>query len=93
MTKYTVQSRQSLFDIAVERYGNVSGINWLLQDNPDLKGPTDRIYPGQQLLIRDQVVNNRVKFYLQGYPTVATITKDDLPEGVGFWRLDEVEIG
>lgn len=92
MKKYTVLAGQSLFDVACSQYGNVSGVLWLIADNPEIKGPTDRIYPGDQLLIRSEVINNRTRLYLQGFPTIATISSEDMPEGIGFWRLDEYEV-
>jgi hypothetical protein len=92
MKKYTVLPGQSLFDIAVIAYGHVSGVVWLIADNPALKGPTDRIYTDQQLLIREEIINNRARIYLQDFPVVATISKNEMPEGVGFWRLDEYVI-
>lgn len=92
MKKHEVQPGQSLFDIAVIRYGNVSGITWLLADNPILKGPTDRIYPGQMLNIRASAISVRQKVYLEDFPIIATISAADMPEGIGYWRLDEYVI-
>ena len=92
MKTYTVLSGQSLFDVAVTAYGNVSGIVWLIADNLTIKGPTDRIYAGQVLSIRQETINNRAKTYLQDFPAIATISAEDMPEGIGFWRLDEYVI-
>jgi hypothetical protein len=89
MKIHTVQSGQSLFDIAVIRYGDVTGITFLLADNKELKGPTDRIYAGQQLQYRDQAIDLRRKVYLEDYQVIATIKSEDMPEGIGYWRLDE----
>lgn len=88
MKKYIVLPGQSLFDIAVSEYGNVSGTAWLVIDN-NLNGPTDRIYPGQELLIRPDTINMRARLYLTDHPTIATITHEDQPEGIGFWALEE----
>jgi len=92
MKKYTVLPGQSLFDIAVSEYGNVSGITWLITDN-GLNGPTDRIYEGQVLMIRPDTINVRTKAYLADHPVIATIGPEDQPEGIGFWRLDDYIIG
>jgi hypothetical protein len=92
MKEHTVQAGQSLFDIAVIRYGDVTGITSLLADNKDLKGPTDRIYPGQRIKYRDQPIDIRRKAYLEDYQVIATIRGEDMPEGVGFFRLDEYTI-
>lgn len=93
MKKHIVLVGQSLFDIAVMAYGDVSGVTWLLADNPALKGPTDRLYDGQVLLLRDETINLRARVYLADFAPIATIAPQDVPEGIGFWRLDEYNIG
>jgi hypothetical protein len=93
MKKHIVLPGQSLFDIAVMAYGDVSGIAWLLADNPGLKGPTDRLYDGQVILLRDDTLNLRARVYLQDFTPIATISPQEMPEGIGFWRLDEYNIG
>lgn len=90
---YRVSSGQSLFDVAIIAYGDVSGVAWLLADNAELKGPTDRIYDGQQLVIRADAINLRARVFLEDYSTIATIGPEDMPEGIGFWRLDEYLVG
>ena len=86
---YTVSTGQSLFDVAVTVYGDVSGVAWLLADNKTLNGPTDRISDGQKLVIRAEAINLRARVFLEDYPVIATIGKEDMSEGIGFWRLDE----
>jgi hypothetical protein len=89
MKALLVQPGQSLFDIAVICYGDVTGIVHLLDDNKELKGPTDRIYPGQMLLYREEPIDLRRRVFLEDYQVIATISAEDMPEGIGFWRLDE----
>ncbi len=86
---YVVSTGQSLFDVAVTVYGDVSGVAWLLADNAILNGPTDRIYDGQRLVIRQEAINLRARVFLEDYPTIATIGPEDMPDGVGYWRLNE----
>jgi hypothetical protein len=93
MKIHTVQSGQSLFDIATIVYGDVTGIAQLLADNKELNGPTDRTYPGQQLKYLEIAIDLRRKVYLDDYKTIATIKREDMPEGIGFYRLDEYLIG
>lgn len=90
---YTVSAGQSLFDVAVTVYGDVSGVAWLLADNKILNGPTDRIYDGQRLVIRQEAINLRARVFLEDYPTIATIAPEDMPDGIGYWRLDEYVVG
>jgi hypothetical protein len=89
MKKHIVLNGQSLFDIAVIAYGDVSGVAWLLADNRALNGPTDRLQIGQVLTIRDDTLNLRARVYLADYAPIATIAAQDVPQGIGFWRLDE----
>lgn len=89
MKTHIVQSGQSLFDVAVICYGDVTGITLLLKDNPFLSGPTDRTYPGMALKYREQPLDIRRKSYLEDYKTIATISSEDMPEGIGYWQLNE----
>lgn len=87
---YVVVTGQSLFDVAVIVYGDVSGVAWLLADNAGLNGPTDRIYDGQRLVIRaERAINLRTRVFLADYLPIATIAPKDMPDGIGYWRLDE----
>ncbi|TKT89467.1 hypothetical protein [Dyadobacter frigoris] len=88
MKKYIVTPGQSLFDVAIIVYGDVTGVAFLIIDN-GLNGPVDRIYEGQVLLYRDNAINLRQKVYLNDYTTIATIDNLDKPEGIGFWSVDE----
>ena len=91
---YTVQSaQQSLFDIAVEVYGDVQGAFWLLQDNTEtLPGLTDRLQAGQVLQLRSDTLNARQTDYLSNFSPFQTIDEVDRPQGVGFWQLNEYTV-
>lgn len=91
MKNYTILAGQSLFDIALMCYGDVIGVVYLIEDN-NLSGPTDRLYVGQILRVRSEPIDMRKKLFLEEYDTIATITQDDMPEGIGYWRLDEYVI-
>lgn len=93
MTNYEIKPGQSLFDIAVEVYGSVEGVAWLLQDNPVVPGPTGPILPGQILLIRDEKINARMVENLAAYAPFQTIESADMPSGIGFWKTEEYLIG
>lgn len=56
MRVITVQPRQSIFDVALQYYGDVSGIDFLLSDNPTLD-LNSSLQQGQQLNIRNEVKN------------------------------------
>lgn len=92
MTSYIIKPDQSLFDIAVEVYGDVSGVVWLLQDNPNIPGATGPIYAGEPLAIRAEMMNSRMADNLADYGPFQTITEADKPIGIGFWRLENYVI-
>ncbi|GAB3734904.1 hypothetical protein [Spirosoma lituiforme] len=90
---YKVLIQQSLFDIAIEVYGDVEGIFWLLADNPQLIGLTDRLQPDQTLHLREDKINPRQADELDIYGPFQTIDETDKPMGIGYWRTEEYKIG
>lgn len=80
-----VKRNQTLFDIALEQYGNVEAVVWLVEDN-QLNGVTDNIWEGQELKLRAAVMNQRMVNYLKKY-TVAT-REGVIAEGIGFWEIE-----
>ena len=91
MTYAVLSTQQSLFDIAVTVYGDQGGVFWLLEDNPGL-GLTDRLRTGQQLVVRADSIIPRMVAYLNDFIPPQTITEEDRPQGVGYWRMDEYVI-
>lgn len=59
MKRITVQPRQTIFDIAIQYYGDVEGIDFLLLDNPSLS-LNDSLSYGEKLNIRDEVKNQTI---------------------------------
>tara|TARA_Y100000588_G_scaffold217747_1_gene231659 strand:+ start:917 stop:1258 length:342 start_codon:yes stop_codon:yes gene_type:complete len=57
-SKYIVSAGQSLMDIALEVYGDITGVFELLEDNPDLATVQDDIEGGQLLRIDSEKVVN-----------------------------------
>ena len=71
MNSYTAISGQTLFDVALEAYGDVEGVWWLLNDNPDLKlGQT--LQAGTKLNIRAATLNRQTIKNLRDYFPLAT---------------------
>lgn len=54
MIEYTVQYGQSLWDIAIQEYGHVQGVELLVKDNPQLAVTTVPAV-GSKVLIRPEV--------------------------------------
>lgn len=55
----TVQPRQTIFDIALQYYGDIEGVDFLLLDNPNLSLNSSLEF-GQFLKIRNEVKNKTV---------------------------------
>lgn len=70
MKTITVQPRQTIFDIAIQYYGDVEGVDFLLLDNPDLSLNNDLVY-GQKLTIRDEVKNSVIAGEFLNYTPVS----------------------
>lgn len=62
MSKYTVKTNQSVFDVALAVYGANEGAAWLVEDN-DLQSWA--VAPGQELIVRDEVIDPAVVGYLE----------------------------
>lgn len=92
MRTYTTGQYQSLADIAVEVYGDVAGVCWLLLDNPIVASVADRLPARTALLIRDEVMNVRMVRYLTDFAPFETLEEADKPQGVGYWFLEEYEV-
>ena len=71
--KYTATKGQTIFDIAVQEYGNIDGIAWLCEDNdirvlPYNFGTTEfSDLGGKSLLIREVTINQKVVDELRIY--------------------------
>jgi len=64
MSKFiTVDINQSIWDIAIQEYGDASGVKQLMIDNPFL-GFTQSLQPGTKLKITGSVINQNVVNYL-----------------------------
>lgn len=86
MRSIEVKLDQSLADIAIQEYGDISGLFFLVKDNPQLHGPTDNIYLGDLLSIRDEVVNKSMVDYLRPYEI--TTVKGSRGEGINYWAIE-----
>lgn len=68
MSSYTIQDGQTLFDIAIEVYGDVASVFWLLDDNREvLASLTAPLVAGLTVQVRDEVGNPRVATYLSDF--------------------------
>jgi hypothetical protein len=83
-----VEHNQSLFDIAIQEYGSVEAVEWLVEDNDWIYSVVDIIEAGDMLKIRNEVVHTPIRDELIHYELVSGGVETH-PEGVGFWRIEK----
>lgn len=86
--KVTVLQDQSLWDIAIQTTGDVSGIFAIAELN-DLE-ITEQLKPGQILIVPDRAENDRVvKIYKADKLIPATeIDRNFIVEGIEIWGIE-----
>lgn len=62
MVTITVRGRQTIWDIAIQQYGGVEGIQELIDDNPELTR-NSILFEGQLLKIKSLPVNRDIQVY------------------------------
>jgi hypothetical protein len=68
-----VQGNQTIYDIALQHYGDVDAAIMLLQDNPELAGFDAVLFAGQKLKIVQEPLNKDVvDYYVKNGITPAT---------------------
>lgn len=78
---------QSLFDIAIQEYGSVEGVFWLVEDN-NLSGIVDNVYEGDTLNVRETIINKQVITDLRE-KTIATLYSDkERAQGLGYMEIE-----
>ncbi len=77
---------QTIADIALQEYGDVEGVFFIVEDNPTLLGITDNLHPGEEIQIRDVRINGPMKEYLS-QNVIATAEKAR-GEGIGYWKIE-----
>lgn len=63
MTYQTIKAElgQTVFDIALQAYGDLQGLEFLYQDNPDLVFRADPLLSiGEELVVRKDVAINQI---------------------------------
>lgn len=86
MRTINAKKHQTLFDIALQEYGDAQGVFWLVEDN-GLLGVVDTLKDNQPLKIRPQAVNAAMRDYLRPYEIATGETARG--QGVGFWFVQD----
>ncbi len=86
MRTIKVKKDQSLAGIALQEYGHVEGVFFLVADNRHLIGITDNIYEGYELFIREEQINSPMQTYLSDY--VIATAKGARGCGIEYWGIE-----
>ncbi len=84
MQTIKVKQNQTLMDVALQEYGDVFGVFWLVEDN-QLNGITANIHQGEELLIREQKMNKRMVDYLR--PHEIATGEGVQGTGIGYMKI------
>lgn len=60
---------QTVFDVALEQYGNIEGVALIAEDNPSIS--LDEAEEGTEVLIRDEVIDKKTKNYFSNKTIVS----------------------
>jgi len=74
MKRIIILDGQTLEDVALQAYGGVEGVAWLIEDNPGISW-TSSLLAGEILLTREAAINRDLQAYYQSRgitPTTAT---------------------
>ena len=81
-----VRKNQSVFDIALQEYGNIGGAFFIVEDN-NLGGVTDNLHEGKMLKIKEiQGKDKRIRDFLS--TEKITTVKGVEGTGIGYWEIN-----
>ena len=85
----TVHHRQTLWDLAVQHYGDVSGVFQLMKDNPDKISNLDTaIAPGTKLRISGDPAKTDTKGFFKANKLFPVTADEEFTVGGGDYNLD-----
>ncbi len=90
---YQSLAEQTVFDVALMHYGDVEGVAWLLQDNPDSINEEGIIPNGLPYAVGSEVKSSRVVVGYNGYVPVTdgTLTESFvLIDNNGDYLIDDL---
>ncbi len=86
MAFVTVESNQSIWDIAIQVYGDCSGVEQLMLDNPGVVNFSEALIAGTKLVVNGAVINKNIVDYFakKDYKPTHASSLDDLMVGGAF---------
>ena len=89
--KYIISENQTVMDLAIQLYGSIEKVLWLIQDNPTKIDALDaELPPGELINVRDDIGSSIVANELKKQNIkVATGDTATHSGGIGYWGIEE----
>ena len=91
MKQINVQQGQTIWDLAIQYYGDIQAVFWILEDNVRL-GLNSSLIAGSSINIRTNTINQPLRDYLltkNAVPNSFDQFSLSAPEGIAFWGINE----
>ncbi len=82
----TVQFKQTIFDIALQYYGDDDAVSMLFEDNPNLPGYDTVLSAGQKLEVKQAPVNQLIVDYYLRNQIVPVTEVENIDDFLGLFR-------
>lgn len=86
---YLIDEYQSLFDLAIEKHGDIEGVFVLVEQN-GYDGITEYLWHRRpvKVEVNSKALNTRIQRLLADYMPIATIEETDKSDGIGFMYIE-----
>ena len=84
---YSIDEYQSVFDLAIEKHGNIEGVFLIIEEN-GYDGITEHLWAKRAIQVNASAVNPRLKTLLANFMPIATIEQADKSDGIGFMYIE-----
>lgn len=86
-TNYLIDEYQSIFDLAIEKHGNIEGVFLILEEN-GYDGITEHLWAKRAIQVNASAVNPRLKTLLANFMPIATIQPNEKSDGIGYMYIE-----
>lgn len=85
---YLIDEYQSIFDVTIEKHGNIEGVFLILEEN-GYGGITEYLWAKRPIKVNASAVNPRLKTLLANFMPIATIQPNEKSDGIGFMYIEQ----
>lgn len=86
-SNYLIDEYQSIFDLAIEKHGNIEGVFLIIEEN-GYDGITEYLWAKRAIKVNANPINPRLKTLLANFMPIATIEPADKSDGIGFMYIE-----